>query len=536
MAKAQAKPQEEIDKNLIAILGVTVKSYSEKFVQGKTATFYLIELTSHITNKVWSLEKRYSEFFALHEKLLKEIPRLPEIPNKTLTKVKSEEALNKRKEEFQKFLRECVERRDILKNPQFQNFLELKKYAPEIIGNNVSLIYDCSKFLLGIRDFIIVPKREIMLICCSNMNFLSRGNVALTNLALAPKSKDFIQIPMGAAYIYQCKPDEREIYKVHKIWAKPFACQTGTIHWEDKHELYSIGLDDGKVLVYKGVPETHYLQMNQVCEIFVHTDRVMGVAVDPKTLKLYTCSTDRHFYSIDLTQKIAKNVLVKTSSSGYTNMRLEPDKRRVFLTNQTGEITIFSLKTFPPNLVRKLQSSSSSSIRAFHMCPEINYIFTGDADGRICTFDLPKEDKERLMSEISHFGVGEQKIRVCTCDPNTFQLITGDQNGRITIWNLKTGKPIYLWMAHPKSVITQIWYEADKKLLWTAAKDAKLRVWQLPEKWVNEEVEEFDVNEVSNFTAKLMEQKFEKKRYRKRGGEEEDSDDDDLNGWNYRKY
>ncbi len=61
-------------------------------------------------------------------------------------------------------------------------------------------------------------------------------------------------------------------------------------------------------------------------------------------------------------------------------------------------------------------------------------------------------------------------------------------------------------------------------------------MWQLPEKWVNEEVEEFDVNEINNFTAKLMEQKFEKKRYRKRGGEEEDSDDDDLNGWNYRKY
>ena len=532
-----SKKQETIiDSNLTAVLGVTVKSYSEKFVQGKTATFYLIELTSHLTQKVWTIEKRYSEFYSLHEILQKESVCLPTIPGKTLGKVKSEEALNKRKELLQLFLRECVQRRDILKNPKFQEFLELSKNAPEIIGNNVALLLDYRKFPLGVRNFIVVPKREIMLVCCSNMNFLSRSNVSLTNLALAPKSQDFIQIPMGAAFIYQCKPDKDEVFKIHKIWAKPFAVQTGTIHWEDTKEYYSIGLDDGKVFVYKGDSSNHYLSMDKVYEGIVHGDRVMGVGLDPFDLRLYTCSTDRTFCAIDLTNAKFPRVLVKISDSGYTNMELESSKRRIFLTNQSGEITIFSIKTFPPNLVKRLKTSSHSTIRAFHISYPTNYIFIGDSNGRICTFDLPKEDKERLMSEISHFGVGQQKIRVCVCDPINFQLITGDQSGKVTIWDLKKGKPIYLWVAHPKSVITQIWYQPGQRYLWTAGKDGNLRVWLLPQKWANEEVESFEENEVNNLTAKMMEQKFEKKRYRKRGGEEEDSDDDDLNGWNYRKY
>ena len=73
---------------------------------------------------------------------------------------------------------------------------------------------------LGIRSFIVV--REIILVCSSNMNIISRTNVTLTNLAFGGNKGDECKIPMGAAFIYQCKPDKKEIYIIHKIWAKPF--------------------------------------------------------------------------------------------------------------------------------------------------------------------------------------------------------------------------------------------------------------------------------------------------------------------------
>ena len=91
-------------------------------------------------------------------------------------------------------------------------------------------------------------------------------------------------------------------------------------------------------------------------------------------------------------------------------------------------------------------------------------------------------------------------------------------------------------MFHPKSPITQIWYQPEHHLLWTGGKDLKIKIWQLPEKWFSKEVEVFEQEEVSNITAKKIEEKLEKINIKKEEGEEADSDDDDLNGWCYRKF
>ena len=126
-----------------------------------------------------------------------------------------------------------------------------------------------------------------------------------------------------------------------------------------------------------------------------------------------------------------------------------------------------------------------------------------------------------------------QKEKISLSIKQGFTLITGDENGKVTIWNLKTGKPIYLWEAH-KAAITQMWYQYDKHILWTGGKDLRIKMWQLPEKWVSDQVNNFEENEVKNITAKIAEEKIEKRINKKEG--EEDSDDDDLNGWCYRKY
>jgi hypothetical protein len=494
----------------------------------------LIELISHITQNSWKLEKRYSEFKAIHDRLSKLFPRIPSIPGITLFKVTSEEGLNKRKELLQLFLRECVQRRDILQNKDFQNFLELNKNAPEIEGNNVSIIYDYKKCPLGVRNFIVVPHREIMLVCCSNMNIISRSNVMLTNLAFGSTKTDNCKIPMGAAFIYQCKPDKKEIYKIHKIWAKAFGTQTGVIYWDDKNEIYSIGLDNGIIYAYKGVPNTHYLEMNKVLEKKVHNDRVMGLGLEPTSMKLYSCSTDRTFYVTDVGVEKAESILITEDLSGYTNMELDVPNQRIFLTNETGELSVYSIKVFPPVNTRTLQISSLDSIRAFHIDYRNKYIFTGNTGGKICVMNLTEPGKEKMISEISNFGVGQQKIRVCRNDPINYELITGDESGRVTIWNLKTGKPIYLWEAHPKSAITQMWYQDDKHILWTGGKDLRIKIWQLPEKWISKEENEFEKNEKNNIREKMAQEKIEK-IYKKEEGEE-DSDDDDHNGWCYKKY
>ena len=512
-----------IDENSFSILGINVLSYVDKLVGSKIVTFYQVEITSRITKNSWKIDKRYSEFKKLHDAMLKIYPRLPKIPGTTLFKVTSPEALKSRQKALEAFLRSCVQRRDILQNKLFKEFLELEKNAPEIVGNDVDLYYDYKKLPLGCRNFKVIPHRKIMVVCCSNMNILSRSNVMLSNISFSKKNDDD-KVPMGALFIYQCEPSKEEVYAIHKIWAKPFPIQTGTLYWEDQNQILSVGNDDGKIYVFKPKPNCYYDEMEQIAEYHVHTDRVMGIGIDVKTNFLYSCSTDKTFWVSDLLRS-KNSQMINSTEVGYTNLELDQENRRIFLTTEHGEIYVYSIVSYPPILVRNMQTSSLSSIRAFHIDKINGYIFTGNVGGKICIMNLPPVNKEKLMSEISNFGVGEMKIRVCVTNPANRELMTGDESGRVVIWSLKIGKPIYLWHAHDMA-ITQMQYEKDNRQLWTGGKDMRIKLWILPEKWVSEEVDLFDKEEKYNIADESIE-----KKEKKEGEEEDEEDEDDVTGW-----
>ena len=246
-----------------------------------------------------------------------------------------------------------------------------------------------------------------MVICCPQMYILTRSNVLLANISLGMSKNDDDKIPMWAPFIYQFEPSKEEKYAIHKIWAKPFPIQTGTIFWEYKNVIFCIGNDDGKIYIYKAKPNTHYMEMNQLAELSYHTDRVMGLALDPKKLYLYSCSTDKTFYVTDL-KNSTNNILINMGLSGYTNLELDNENQRVFLINENGELSVYSSLSFPPILVRNLQTSSLSSIRTFHIDTSNNYFFTGNVAGKIYNMNLIPLKKERLISEISNFGVGKK--------------------------------------------------------------------------------------------------------------------------------
>ena len=126
------------------------------------------------------------------------------------------------------------------------------------------------------------------------------------------------------------------------------------------------------------------------------------------------------------------------------------------------------------------------------------------------------------------------KIRVCKYNKNGHVLMTGDEVGRVTIWSLKTGQPIYMWEAHPKNAITTMHFEQNENLLWTGGKDKCIRVWKLPDKFESAEVSNFQSEGIQQITQGLAIMKIEKAT--RKEGEDFDSSDDDLNGWDFRDY
>ena len=158
-----------------------------------------------------------------------------------------------------------------------------------------------------------------------------------------------------------------------------------------------------------------------------------------------------------------------------------------------------------------------------------NYIFTTHVNGQITVLELNIPGKEKLIKEISYFGTGI-KLRCVIYIMEENQLITGDEIGRILIWNLKTGKVIYAWKAHEKA-ITKMNYFYDTKLLITASKDKMIKTWRIPDKWFKEDIKKFEDNEIKNMNDTMAMLKLQQTL---KDDEDYNSDEDSLNGWDFK--
>ena len=67
--------------------------------------YFKIDLHSLISDKSWTVFRRFSEFHDLYLILVKYFISVPKFPNKTLTKVKNFQEINNRKEELDSFLK-----------------------------------------------------------------------------------------------------------------------------------------------------------------------------------------------------------------------------------------------------------------------------------------------------------------------------------------------------------------------------------------------------------------------------------------------
>ena len=67
-----------------------------------------------------------------------------------------------------------------------------------------------------------------------------------------------------------------------------------------------------------------------------------------------------------------EHIFINTSNYRYTNMEIDFPNKRIFIRNETGELSIYSL-TKTPALIKSLQTSSLSSIRIFHIDCKTDY-------------------------------------------------------------------------------------------------------------------------------------------------------------------
>ena len=477
---------------------VDISKFEEKYISSKMVTFFTINVYDNFSRKKWSLLKRYSEFEALHKNLSQLIPNVPTIPGKSLFKLTSKEALEKRKNHLESFLlekrknhleaflHECVNRKDIMASEYLKAFLELEKHSPNLTYNSPEKKYELREIPLGIRDLYYLQEESIMFAACSDMNIASRVDSYITNVNL-PWEKNDDYVTVGALFVFKLNfgaSSESSIFE--RRWAKSFPTQTGVINYSLEKNILMVGLDNGKFILFQTGLDSKYTEYELLYEGKPHSARVMGLDINTKKNLCYTCSSDKKFMMTYLDEK-----------------------------NRYIEIAV--------------QTHSKNVIRGLDINLKKYYIFTSSMKGDISILDLGNPGREKFVEELSYFGA-ESQLRLVRYNEENNELLTGDQDGRVIVWNLKLGKTIYTWKAH-NGAITQMIYDSAHKILITGGKDKRIVFWQLPEKWVNEDVEKFEKDEIKNLNDTMAMLRLQKALEKK---DDDSSDDDSLDGWDFR--
>ena len=518
--------EDDEEQMITSSIMIDIPTYTKKPVNSDLKVFYEVNVYDNYSHKKWTLLKRYSNFYTLYQELIILISDVPILPGKTILKVTDEEDIKQRRIQLESFLSECVKRKDILSTECFIKFLEVDKFSPNINFNSPNIINTLEHLPFGVRDFFYFQEENILFIGCSEMNIVYRVNSYISNYK--PWNKNQIKT-VGIIMTYQInlksnKIDEQFIKK----WEQNFGEQIGSINFNIEKNLLMIGLDTGRLITYKTGVESHYSTYVEALNIKPHTKRIMGLDYDEAKNVVYSCSSDKKFIMSYLNGS-NQNILIDTNIAGYTNLKFDKKNKRIFLTNEIGQLLIFITGEDIPVCVNTINTHTKNTIRGLNAQPKSDYLFTATIKGDISVMDLDTPGREKYIEETSYFG-GNIPIRVIMFNDENNELITGDQKGKITIWSLKIGKTIFAWKGHERA-ITQMFYDSGKKLLITGGKDKKIIFWKLPENWENEEFKQFEKEEIKNLNDTIAMLKLQKALEKN-----SDSDDtDSLDGWDLDK-
>ena len=546
-----------------SILQLSVDSFEEKFINNKSETVYTINIRNLYNNKKWSLEKVYHDVEILHQELSKLLPQIP--PFSSFSLFKSSRSFNtivERKEEINEFLNECISRKDILSNKTFYEFIKMDKNFPEYIYNSPELIDIIENDSLCLNDLQYLPDENIIIGLLSNYNitkmvdsFIKNTEVLKWNkeeLSAKDLSENDLHNPSantnsaGAFCVYRVVTfkNKKNLLKVklEKVFIKYFNDLTGSLFYDKKTNLFLIGFNSGKIIFYKVLPESVFTQFDYMADLKYHSSKISGIALNNMTNNFYTCGNDGKFCQGVVNLIYRENYspeLIHQNSAGYSYMYFDKKNERIYLSTYNGHLEVYLTSTEIASFISDINTSNHKySLNDLYPYDIKNYLFSCSDLGNISVFDLCKPGQEKTTKELSYFNYYDSKFKIKSAiyDPETNEVITGDNYGRLIFWNLKYGKPIHVTKVNQNGKgICKIRFidnsEEPNKILLVSCLDNTIYFVKLPLKWVdNEDIEKYEQVEIkvrSDLNAMIKIQDFLAK------DEDYNSDEDSLNGWDF---
>ena len=224
-------------------------------------------------------------------------------------------------------------------------------------------------------------------------------------------------------------------WKFTQCWAKSFALQTGSMHWDNEENTLYIGFDQGRVVRLKRNKDNP-MQYTELEELGVHSLRITGITSNGENNTFTSVSDDG---TLKVTENASGSVVAQAQpSAGALKQLLTFKQRNCFgVSDAKGGLHFYTKDSSPLELIISLSVDSGSEIKGLALSGAENYVVAGCADGSINIFDLGANGKERLAKP--HLTLqGNKGVRCLQWrEKPRRELIAGHADGLVTIWDFK---------------------------------------------------------------------------------------------------
>ena len=177
---------------------------------------------------------------------------------------------------------------------------------------------------------------------------------------------------------------------------------------------------------------------SQLEELHTHTMRVMGFSTNVEAGNFISIS-DAGTLKITETHSGSSVGEIQPQAGAALKQLIELKSRNcIAISCSKGKVHIFNKAGSPLKKEKTLEIDTKTEIRGLAVSSAENFLVAGCKDGLITVYDLGQPGKERLVKELVSF-MGKEGVRlVAWREKPRREIITADESGIVTIWDLKS--------------------------------------------------------------------------------------------------
>ena len=474
-----------------------ISNFETKVIGAEEIVYFKIDLYSAITKQEWTIYHKYSDFYELNLIFKKYYTKAPYFPGDTYLRLSNLSDLIHKKENLEHYIKDVINRSDLLTSIYCIKFLKLENHYPDIALYHPFMMYN-------LEDELDLPISCAYFYEETNLLFLGLGKPKqdmLSGIFTKVKSK----IPFfskaeppkticGQLVVYNIIKNYQGVYHFEPLYSKALYSEVSSINYYKDKNCLCVGLNDGSVQLYKvytteSTEESKGEFIIEAGVISSYSAAIVGAVVNFNYGYIYTIAKDVYIKISELNyQSLMKEYAITKRS--ITKMVYDDVMGRIILGDEGGSVYVVDITTnvLAPKTVCVFNCGGNRSVCCLKYERNECRLFVGMKGGDLLAFKLKNYQGKygeiefmKVLDVVVSQGLDVNEVIVNAKE----EMMVALNNGSIPVYCRDLNKPEFVVDAHLLSVNGMFW-EEKKKMLITCSEDKSVKMCQFPVYWPGE--------------------------------------------------